>query len=146
MKILLSSYNAASTSRISINFYGFNNLKSHTRDHAKDPFSLNSLTASEKELLKQKIKESQEIDLWRSNYGVIKKQEGHPLAYTNIVSISKQTGTITDTNGIFVLNNLSLNNTIKITNIAFQPILIPVKDLLKTGIIFLKEKMLSLEY
>ena len=60
--------------------------------------------------------------------GIVISEDRKPLAYTNLVSIRKQMGTTSDKNGVYHLNNLSINDTIKINNIAFEPIQIPVKE------------------
>ena len=68
-----------------------------------------------------------------------------PLAFTNIVSVKKQNGTSTDVKGIFHLDNFDMNDTLKITNIAYHSKLVVVKTLLKNDTIFLNESIKTLD-
>lgn len=72
-------------------------------------------------------------------HGIVCNVNGTPLAYTNIVSVKKQNGATTNENGIFLLNHLDYDDTIKITNISYYPKLIPVNTLLNSDTIFLRE-------
>jgi len=58
--------------------------------------------------------------------GRIKDIRGNALSLTNIVSIKNNIGTMTNENGEFQLRNIFVTDTLKITNIAFIPKLIPV--------------------
>lgn len=58
--------------------------------------------------------------------GKIKDIRGNALPFTNIVLLKSNNGTITNEYGEFELHNISLIDTLKITNIAFIPKLIAV--------------------
>ena len=77
--------------------------------------------------------------------GKITNTNGVPLPYTNIVSLRNNNGTITDDKGLFELNNLFINDTLKISNIAFVPKLIPIISFLNNGIITLNDSIKKLE-
>jgi hypothetical protein len=71
--------------------------------------------------------------------GVICNSKREPLPFTNIVSVKKQNGTTTDEKGIFQLDNLDKNDTLKFSNIAYYSKLVSVETLEKNDTIFLNE-------
>lgn len=77
--------------------------------------------------------------------GVVCNSKGNPLSFTNIVSLKKQNGTATDKDGVFQLENLDKNDTLKITNIAYYPKLVSVESLLKNDTILLIENTKTLD-
>lgn len=68
----------------------------------------------------------------KSIKGKITDIRGVLLPYTNIVSLKNNIGTITNEKGEFELNNISLIDTIKVTNISFVPKLIALNSF-RTG-------------
>lgn len=58
--------------------------------------------------------------------GKITDSRGEVLPLTNIVSLKSKNGTITNERGEFELHNLSNDDTLKITNIAFIPKLVAI--------------------
>jgi hypothetical protein len=77
--------------------------------------------------------------------GKIKDIRGNALSLTNIVSIKSNYGTITNENGEFELHNLSHLDTLKITNIAFVPKLIPISTLHNNDEIILNDSIKKLD-
>lgn len=77
--------------------------------------------------------------------GVVCNSKGAPLSFTNIVSVKKQNGTTTDEKGIFQLDNLDKNDTLKISNIAYYSKLVSVETLEKNDTIFLNENTKTLD-
>ena len=76
---------------------------------------------------------------------VVYNSKEKPLSFTNIVSVKKQNGTVTDEKGKFQLENLDKDDTLKITNIAYYSKLVSVKTLLKNDTIFLNENTKTLD-
>lgn len=72
-----------------------------------------------------------------------KKHE--PLPLTNIVSIKTHNGTITDENGKFQIAEMNVNDTLKITNISYLPLLIPVSKITSNDTIFLLDNIKELD-
>jgi len=70
---------------------------------------------------------------------------GHPLSFTNIVSTKKQKGTITTENGEFQISIFASYDTLKITNVAYLPITIPVSDIHNNDTVFLRESRKDLD-
>ncbi len=64
-----------------------------------------------------------------------------PLPYVNIVSLNHQTGTVTDANGMFELNKLGANDTLKISAIGYISKLLPVKNLTPGDTLFLEKRV-----
>lgn len=77
--------------------------------------------------------------------GVVCNSKKIVLPYTNIVSIKKYNGTSTNEKGEFQLSNISIDDTLKITNVAFYPKLVAVKTLAKMDTIFLEDNIKELE-
>jgi hypothetical protein len=77
--------------------------------------------------------------------GKIKDIRGNPLALTNVVSLKNNNGTITNENGEFQLSNILETDTLKITNIAFIPKLIPVSLIHDNYEIFLVDSIKKLD-
>jgi CarboxypepD_reg-like domain len=71
--------------------------------------------------------------------------KGYPLSFTNIVSTKKQRGTITNENGEFQISIFASDDTLKITNVAYLSITIPVSDIHNNDTLFLRESIKSLE-
>ncbi len=76
---------------------------------------------------------------------IVCNTKGYPLPFTNIVSTKKQKGTITNENGEFQISFFSSNDTLKITNVAYLPITIPVSDIHNNDTLFLRESIKELE-
>lgn len=76
--------------------------------------------------------------------GVICNSKKETLSFTNIVSVQNKNGTATNLNGRFQLKNISNQDTLKVTNIAYHSILIPVKILKTNDTIFLTENIQTL--
>jgi hypothetical protein len=79
------------------------------------------------------------------NKGIICNSQKVPLPYTNIVSLKKNIGVSTNEKGEFELNSIYNDDTIKITNIAYYPMLVAVKSLEKIDTIFLLDNIKVLE-
>ena len=77
--------------------------------------------------------------------GIICNSKRETLSFTNIVSLKKQNGAVTNTKGIFLLHNLNKDDTLKISNIAYQSKLVSVKTLEKNDTIFLTENIKTLD-
>lgn len=77
--------------------------------------------------------------------GVVCNWKGKPLSFTNIVSVKKQNGTATDERGLFQVENLDKNDSLKFTNIAYYSELVPVESLLKNDTVFLIENTKTLD-
>lgn len=77
--------------------------------------------------------------------GVICNSKKVPLPFTNIVSLKKYNGTSTNEKGEFQLNNITDDDTLKITNVAFYPKLVAIKDFVKIDTIFLDDNIKELE-
>jgi len=76
---------------------------------------------------------------------IVTNSSGAALPFTNIVSIQKNIGTITNEKGEFQINNFSDTDSIKITNVAFIPRVLAVKDLKPDQKIFLADSIKKLE-
>ncbi len=77
--------------------------------------------------------------------GKVKDIRGNALPLTNIVSLKSNNGTITNEYGEFELYNLSLLDTLKITNISFIPRLIPISLLYNNTDIVLIDSIKKLD-
>lgn len=77
--------------------------------------------------------------------GVICNSTKIALPFTNVVSIKKYNGTSTNEKGEFQLSNITNDDTLKITNVAFYPKLVAVKTLEKMDTIFLEDNIKELE-
>jgi hypothetical protein len=73
--------------------------------------------------------------------GTVKDVRGNPLPFTNIVSIRYNKGTITNDKGKFEFNNIEVDDSVKITNIAYQPRIIAISDIISNGEIILKDSV-----
>jgi len=76
--------------------------------------------------------------------GVIANHNKEPLPLTNIVLLRKNAGTITNEKGVFVLSDVMSDDSIKISNIAFNSKLVAVEDLVNNDTIFLVENIKNL--
>lgn len=77
--------------------------------------------------------------------GVVTNSKGVALPYTNIVSMTKSTGTITNEKGEFEIDNIAYTDSIKISNVAFVPRILAVKDLHPDEKIVLTDSIKKLE-
>jgi hypothetical protein len=78
--------------------------------------------------------------------GVVCNSKKEALPFTNIALLKAgNSGTATDEQGAFELKYLSLDDSIKITNIAYQPRVMAVKSLLNHDTIFLTEAVKNLD-
>lgn len=64
---------------------------------------------------------------------VVNKENDEPLPYVNIGILNKEIGTVTDTNGKFILNLKEefVNDTIRISSIGYNPVEFLVKNMTK---------------
>lgn len=76
--------------------------------------------------------------------GVITNINREALPLTNIVSMGRSIGTITNEKGEFMLSNLLPGDSIKISNIAYQAKIIAIKDWSNTDTLFLGENIKQL--
>ena len=76
---------------------------------------------------------------------VICNSKHEPLPYTNIVLIKKQYGTISNENGEFQVQSLESNDTLKITNVAYIPVLIPLRELHNNDTVYLVDNIKQLD-
>ena len=74
--------------------------------------------------------------------GFVKDNNGNPLPYVNIVSISKKNGTVTNDKGFFEIN-VEIIDSIKFSHIAYKSKTVCVKDL-KSDTIILVENYISI--
>jgi hypothetical protein len=75
----------------------------------------------------------------------IKNSKGEALPFTNIVSLKSNFGTITQENGDFLLKNININDSIKISNIAYIPLIIAIKNINNNDTIILRDSIKRLE-
>ncbi|MEO8819738.1 MAG: hypothetical protein ABI267_10200 [Ginsengibacter sp.] len=76
---------------------------------------------------------------------VVTNSKGVALPYTNIVSMKKNIGTITNEKGEFEIKNIADTDSIKISNVAFIPQVLGVKDLHAYENIILTDSIKKLE-
>lgn len=76
--------------------------------------------------------------------GIICNHDKSPLPYTNVVLLKKNKGTASNEKGEFQLNNISLDDTVRITNIAYYPKLIRASMLIKNDTIYLEDQIKEL--
>lgn len=76
--------------------------------------------------------------------GVICNHEKSPLPYTNVALLKNNGGTSSNEKGEFQINNICIDDTIKITNIAYYPKLIGVSKLINNDTIYLEEQIKQL--
>lgn len=76
--------------------------------------------------------------------GCVKDIHNQNISYVNIVSTQYKIGTATNDSGMFSIN-IDIEDTIKLTHIAFQAKKLPVKKLLETNIIILEEQNINIE-
>jgi len=76
---------------------------------------------------------------------VVINSKGEPLPYTNVVSLKKNIGAITNENGEFEIDNIDNADSIKISNIAFIPRVLAVGDLYLGEKIILADSIKKLE-
>jgi len=77
--------------------------------------------------------------------GIVLNNNNEPLPLSNIVVLNKFTGTITSDNGAFALDNLSEDDSIKISNVAYQSRVVAIKRLQKTDTILLAANEVSMD-
>jgi hypothetical protein len=75
---------------------------------------------------------------------VVCNSKKEPLPYTNIVSSVTFNGTSTDQNGEFEMENVRINDTIKISNVGYKSKLVSVRVLLNIDTIFLEDNIRAL--
>jgi len=75
---------------------------------------------------------------------VICNKNKEPLPFTNVVVMQKRIGSMTDDNGKFFLSNIENNDTLKITNLSYQTLYIPIKKVKNDDTIFLVEDIRAL--
>lgn len=66
--------------------------------------------------------------------------ERKPISYASIVFTSKESGTIADSNGMFILKSFSKTDSIKISAISYESVVIAVKDIHDKDTIILRTK------
>lgn len=76
---------------------------------------------------------------------IITNSTGITLPFTNVVSMQKNIGTITNEKGEFQINNINKADSIKISNVAFIPRVLAVKDLTPDQRISLTDSIKKLE-
>jgi len=76
--------------------------------------------------------------------GIICNHDKSPLPYTNVVLLKKNKGTASNEKGEFQLNNISLDDTVRITNIAYYPKLIRASMSIKNDTIYLEDQIKEL--
>jgi hypothetical protein len=72
-------------------------------------------------------------------------QNKKPVPFTNVVSTQKRNGTATDENGKFTLIGIDKNDTLKITGVGYQSLLIPVKQIKNNDTLFLRDDIKILD-
>ena len=80
-----------------------------------------------------------------SIHGVVVDEDNTILPMSNIVFINKNVGTISDEKGEFNLSKISVEDSIKITNIAYCPKVISLSDLQKNDTVKLKKNIHQLQ-
>ena len=78
-------------------------------------------------------------------YGVVADSKKQMLPLSNIVLLNKNAGTITDENGGFNLSNALITDSIKISNVAYFPKVVAIKDLKNNDTIFLTENIREID-
>jgi hypothetical protein len=64
-----------------------------------------------------------------------------PLPLTNIVSVHWKNGTMTDDKGQFIFSNVQSTDTLKISNISYRSLLIPVHSINNNDTVFMEENV-----
>lgn len=77
--------------------------------------------------------------------GVVLDGNRHVLPFTNIVSLNRNIGTITNDQGQFSLENIANDDSVKISNIAYYSKVLTVKELKENDTIMLTENVRQLD-
>ena len=77
--------------------------------------------------------------------GIVTNAKGEPLPLSNIVVVNTYSGTVTDDKGAFVLENVNSTDSVRISNVAYQPRTIAVQSLRQADTILMAGNEISME-